>query len=187
MIKAYILFGGIFMSKRITVINIIVTSLLGTLLHFAYDFFGQNYVIGLFSAVNESIWEHQKLLFFPTFFVSIIQFVFCRDCRKCFWISRLFGVLFGMLIIISLYYTVTGIIGKNIDAFNIALFYIGVISTFVLSNIFQKNRVLCGRYSNIIGFSIFIALSILFVLFTNNPPSIALFQDPQAIKNATGN
>lgn len=174
------------MSKRITVINIIVVSILGTLLHFSYDFSGQNYFVGLFSAVNESIWEHQKLLFFPTFLVSLIQFILCADCKKCFWISRLLGVLFGMMIIVTLYYTVTGIIGKSIDAFNIALFYIGVISTFILSNIFQKNRVLCGRYSNIIGFSIFILLAVIFAILTNNPPPIAIFEGPEAIKNATG-
>ena len=175
------------MSKRITVINIIAVSILGTLLHFTYDFFNENQFIGYFSAINESIWEHQKLLFFPTLFISIIQFIFCKECRKCFWISRLLGALLGMIIIISLYYTVTGIIGKNIDAFNIALFYIGVISTFVLSNVFQKNRVLCARYSNIIGFSLFILIAVLFIIFTNNPPSIAIFSDPEAITNATRN
>lgn len=175
------------MSKRITVINIIAVSILGTLLHFAYDFFNENQFIGYFSAINESIWEHQKLLFFPTLFISIIQFIFCKECRKCFWISRLLGALLGMIIIISLYYTVTGIIGKNIDAFNIALFYIGVISTFVLSNIFQKNRVLCGKHSDTIALLIFVLITFIFVFFTNNPPSIALFSDPEAIKNATGN
>ena len=187
MLSSYILFGGIFMCKRITVINIIAVSILGTLLHFAYDFFDKNQFIGWFSAINESIWEHQKLLFFPTFFISIIQFIFYKECRKCFWSSRLLGVLFGMIIIISLYYTVTGVIGKNIDAFNITLYYIGVISTIILSNIFQKNRFLCGKYSNIIGFSIFVSISILFIIFTVSPPSIALFSDPEAIKNATGN
>ena len=34
------------------------TAVFGTALHFLFDWSGKNTVVGLFSAVNESIWEH---------------------------------------------------------------------------------------------------------------------------------
>ena len=53
------------------------TAVFGTLSHFLYDCSGQNLFIALFAPVNESIWEHMKLSFFPVllyaFFLSYIR------------------------------------------------------------------------------------------------------------------
>lgn len=174
------------MNKKIILINIIIVSLVGTLSHFAYDKSMQNDFVGLFVPVNESIWEHLKLLFFPTFILSIIEFIICKDCRSGFFASRLLGVVAGMLLIVSAYYTITGVIGKNIDAVNITLFFISVITTFVLSYIIQKNGFIKHKYSNIIAFTVFVLISVIFGIFTNNPPGIGIFDDPEAIKNDTG-
>ena len=43
----------------------IFTAVFGTLSHFFYDWSNENVLIGLISPVNESTWEHMKLLFFP--------------------------------------------------------------------------------------------------------------------------
>lgn len=42
-------------------ISIIVISTVGTLAHFLYDWAHHNHAVGLFSAVNESTWEHIKI------------------------------------------------------------------------------------------------------------------------------
>ena len=55
------------------------TSLSGTLLHFLYDWFDKSLVVAPFSSVNESTWEHMKLLFWPMFIYAIIQSFFFRD------------------------------------------------------------------------------------------------------------
>ena len=52
-------------SKRVMILAAIVVFVLGTLAHFVYDWSGQNSFIGLLTPVNESTWEHMKLLFFP--------------------------------------------------------------------------------------------------------------------------
>ena len=57
--------------KKIFIWSAIIVSILGTLLHFAYDWSGQNTLVGLFTPVNESTWEHMKLIFFPTLIVNI--------------------------------------------------------------------------------------------------------------------
>ena len=42
-----------------------LTSLFGTVLHFLYDLLGGAAWVAPFSGVNESTWEHMKLLFWP--------------------------------------------------------------------------------------------------------------------------
>ena len=51
--------------RNYKIFNTIFVFALGTLLHFVYDWSWQNQIIGAFSAVNESTWEHLKLIFFP--------------------------------------------------------------------------------------------------------------------------
>lgn len=47
--------------------SVIFAMLFGTLLHFLFEWSGNNYIIASFSAINESTWEHLKLVFFPMF------------------------------------------------------------------------------------------------------------------------
>ena len=46
---------------------------LGTLLHFVYEWSGGSIPAACVSAVNESAWEHMKLLFVPLFLFSVVQ------------------------------------------------------------------------------------------------------------------
>lgn len=50
-------------------------SILGVLLHFTYEWSNDNPAVGLFSAVNESTWEHLKLIFFPMLLLTMIEFL----------------------------------------------------------------------------------------------------------------
>ena len=70
----------------------IFTAVMGTLLHFLFDWTGGSAVAALFSAVNESIWEHLKLLFYPMAAVAIMEYFFWgRDVRS-FWCIKLIGI-----------------------------------------------------------------------------------------------
>ena len=58
------------------VAGFLFTAVLGTFLHFLFDLTGESLVAGLFSAVNESIWEHIKLLFYPmVLFAAVVHFI----------------------------------------------------------------------------------------------------------------
>jgi hypothetical protein len=50
---------------RLTVIGSISMVPAGSALHFVYGWSSQNALVGLFAPVNESIWEHAKLVFLP--------------------------------------------------------------------------------------------------------------------------
>lgn len=51
--------------KTYTIIGVFFVLAAGSLAHFLYDWTGSNAIAGLFVPVNESVWEHMKLLFFP--------------------------------------------------------------------------------------------------------------------------
>lgn len=55
--------------------------LLGNTLHFVYDWTGQARWAAFISAVNESTWEHMKLLFVPWFLWTIAECIGLRSLR----------------------------------------------------------------------------------------------------------
>ncbi|MBE6727013.1 MAG: hypothetical protein E7562_00015 [Ruminococcaceae bacterium] len=156
-----------------------IIGIIGTLMHFIYEWSGENPVVGLFAPINESIWEHQKLLFFPSIAYSAFSYLKDRKYPND-PISTLFGVISGMLSIITLYYTYKGIIGKDIGWLNIVIFYIGVAVFLITKRIIRKNRVLTGITPNIAAIIIILILSILFGIWTYMPPKLGIFTPPMA-------
>lgn len=157
--------------------SFIFTAVLGVLLHFLFDLSGQNAIVGSFSAVNESIWEHIKLVFFPMFIFSLVQSRYQGHKYPNFWCIKLVGTLLAMVLIPVLYYTINGIFGPTRDWMNIAIFFISVAtSTFVETLLFKKSSIECAYPQKAI--LIFVLIAILFVVFTFIPPQIPLFEDP---------
>ena len=150
---------------------------LGTLLHFVFDWSSQNIIVGFFSAVNESIWEHMKLLYFPMVIFAIIQYHYFKNEYKNFWCSKLIGLLLGLLIIPTLYYTYTGALGVKADWFNILIFFISSAISFWVETQIIKNSRSCNLTPTVSKL-IIIFIGLLFVIFTLVPPHIPLFIDP---------
>ena len=154
----------------------VFTSVLGTLLHFAFDFSKSNILVALFSAVNESIWEHIKLLYFPMLLFAIFESRFFKT-QSNFWCGKAVGFLISTFTIPSLYYTYTGALGVKADWFNILIFFITAALVFFIETKIIKNNRRCV-ISPIIS-KVFIAiLGILFVVFTFITPKLPLFCDP---------
>ena len=77
-----------------------VTVLGGVLLHFLYNWMQQSILIAPFSSVNESTWEHMKLLFFPMFIFALFQSQFFKEFKN-FWCVKLVGILTGLVLILE--------------------------------------------------------------------------------------
>ncbi len=153
-----------------------VTSLCGTLLHFLYDWTGRSLIVAPFSGVNESTWEHMKLLFWPMFIFAIVQSIFFKD-RKDFWCVKLRGILLGIILIPIIFYTYNGAIGKSPDWLNIAIFFISAAISYIYeTKLFNENRISCKSQKwAIITLSV---IAILFVIFTFSTPELGIFKDP---------
>ncbi len=163
--------------SRWQLIGFIFTSIAGTLLHFLYDWSNQFFLFAPFSAVNESIWEHMKLLFFPMFLFAWIESNFLEKEYKNFWQIKLIGILSGILLIPIFFYSYTGIFGIFIDWINIAIFFITAALSYLLEIHLFKYKT-TSFLSPQIALILLCFIAFLFVIFTFIPPHIPLFQDP---------
>ena len=153
-----------------------VTSLGGTLLHFLYEWLGEAKWIAPFSGINESTWEHMKLLFWPMFIYAIVQSFFFKDSED-FWCVKARGILSGLILIPVLFYTYNGVIGKSPDWLNIAIFFISAAIAYIYEvKLLNEKKLLCR--SKKMSLAILIIIAILFVVLTFITPEIGIFKDP---------
>lgn len=168
------------MSKKVFVlkkqiISILFILILGTTLHYTYNWSNENPVIGIFSAVNESTWEHLKLLYFPILITIILGKYYLKNNYSNYICLKTKGILSSFLFVIIFFYTYTGVIGEDIAFLNILSFIIAVIYSemYVYKNI-NKN-ITCNMKLAI--FMLFILL-FSFIIFTFFPLQLGLFRDP---------
>ena len=153
-----------------------VTALSGTVLHFLYDWLGESLLVAPFSGVNESTWEHMKLLFWPMFLFAVVQSFFFRD-RSDFWCVKLRGILLGLSMIPILFYTYNGAIGKSPDWINITIFFVSAaISYLYETRAYSANLLPCTRSAAALG--ALCGVGLLFVIFTFATPELGIFRDP---------
>ena len=157
-------------------LGFVFTSVLGTLLHFLFDWTGQSLPAALISAVNESIWEHMKLIFVPMVVFSVIQRRFLPDVPGFWWV-KLMGILFALTLIPALYYTYTGALGVSADWFNITIFFLAAAAAFRLEAALFRRGV-C-RVPDRLAAGLILLVGAAFLVFTFAPPRIPLFRDPQ--------
>ena len=153
-----------------------VTSLAGTLLHFLYEWSGEALWTAPFSGVNESTWEHMKLLFWPMFFFALFECFFFRN-RRDFWCVKLKGILLGLVLIPVIFYTYNGAVGPSPDWFNIAIFFLSAASAYLAeTRLFIREDTAC-RFPRF-AFTALCLIALLFVLFTFVTPQLGIFRDP---------
>lgn len=157
--------------------GVVFVSVLGTLLHFAYNWSGNNLLVGLFTPINESIWEHAKLIFFPLLFYALYLDKRIGKDYPCINSAIRFASLFGVTLIIVLFYTYSGILGFHVAFVDISIFYISVILVFYLA--YQlTNSCKAEPYGTILQILEFVLLC-LFIFFTFFPPNLPLFINPK--------
>ena len=153
-----------------------VVALMGTLLHFLYDWLGQTPWIAPFSGVNESTWEHMKLLFWPMLLYAVMQRFFFGD-RTDFWCVKCKGILVGLSLIPLLFYTYNGVIGPSPDWINIAIFFLSAAVAFVCETRWLNNQTTACKNPKL-AISLLCVLAGVFVLFTFRTPTLGIFKDP---------
>ncbi len=153
-----------------------VTSALGTLLHFLYEWTDEATWIAPFSGVNESTWEHMKLLFFPMLLFAIVQSFFFKN-TDAFWRVKAAGILLGLALIPVLFYTYNGVIGRSPDWINIAIFFVSAAVAYLYEAFRFKNNSLPLKPTKLALPAICI-IALLFVIFTFFTPTLAIFKDP---------
>ena len=159
------------------ILGFLIIGALGTLCHFVYSWSGNNTIIGYFNPVNESTWEHLKLLFFPTLLFSAFEYFLMKEKPNNFPFIVALSLFIGLLSIVTIFYTYSGILGFKIEWFNIAIYYIALfimlIAKAILTKINFKNKAV-----NIISLLWIFIMSLMFVFATYNPLDLGIFEEP---------
>ena len=161
--------------RHFQIFSIIFTFILGTLLHFTYNFFNQNPFVAIFSSINESVWEHLKLIYFPMLITAVLGIIYFKNKIPNFLCSKTIGILTSMIFTVVFFYTYTGILGKNIALIDISLFFIAVMLRELISYIFIVNNIKCNKKITTI---ILLIIAICFIIFNKKKKKIGLFKDP---------
>lgn len=148
-------------------------------MHFAYDASNKSVFVGLFSSVNESVWEHLKLSVIPISLFGIVLFIkFRKNISNSLFISFI-GSVVSMLLITTFHY-IGKAFGISASAYHIANYILSMFATFKVMYIFSTNKKLitATQGTNIAGTILTLSLITVFVIFTFFPPKISLMQDP---------
>lgn len=162
----------------VSLFMIVPLGLLGSVLHFLFDWTKHNRFVAFFSAVNESYWEHIKIAIWPVFLLQIVLFSLGGYQIPSFVPAAtiaLYSIPVSMVGLVFLYKSVTK---RNILWLDISIFFVCIAiaqSIFVL---------ILGELSpttgTVVMSSLFLAgLVVAFLLFTFRPPKEPdVFVDP---------
>ncbi|WP_066893558.1 DUF6512 family protein [Clostridium nigeriense] len=162
------------------VIGVFLIFILGCLWHFIYDMSGENYILGLFAPVNESMWEHWKIGMYPILIYSAFEYIFVKEEAKNFLFSKFISIIVFEIVCFSLtglwhafFKDATSTANLIVD---IGGYFVGVLAGQIISYI-----IACNSKEN--KKLIYIALAgiilhiIIFIIFTIKPPMNDYFKD----------
>jgi len=162
---------------KLEFIGAIFIIILGSLLHFTFDWSGKFWLVGTLSAVNESTWEHLKLAVIPALLWMLFEMKLLKERPENFFLAKTKGIYAMPFFIIVIFYSYKAILGKNFLVLDILTFVVAVILGQLISYRIMLFKNLRKIY-NQIGLVFLILLFLAFIIFTFYPPHFFLFQDP---------
>lgn len=157
--------------------SILAVILLGSLSHFLYELSGGAAIFALFCPINESVWEHLKLLFFPFLLITSINWYQKKPAWLPFFYHRFLGILCGILTTVVLFYTYTGVIGRHFLWIDLLIFAFSVLVAFCASR-YSSHKCMVIPSQSVVC-SLWIVTSLFFFAFSCFPPNLPLFFPPQ--------
>ena len=158
------------------ILGMIFTIFVGSFFHFIFELSGGNLVVAAISPVNESVWEHLKLAYFPLLLFSLVQYYFLKKSTNNFIIAKTVATFVMPLIIVVTFYTYIAILGEDSLFFDILFFYISIIIGYIISYKILISKQFSTKISMICLIA-FIIYGACFVIFTFYPPHLFIFQD----------
>ena len=155
-------------------------SVIGAVFHFLFEWLGSFPPIGGFFPVNESVWEHLKIGFWPALVYAIIEYPYLNKQTSNFIFAKTMGILAIPLSIAMLFYTYSGVFGEEVFLADILIFFAAVaIGQYISYRLLIKGAT--PRALDIVGLTLVITLAFMFAFYTYYPPQLPIFQDPMGI------
>jgi hypothetical protein len=167
-------------SKNVLAMEIVGTIFivfLGSALHFTYALSGNQPFVGFFSAVDEAVWEHLKLAFWPSLFWMLIELYPLRRTVSNFFAAKAIGTYVMVIFIPVVFYSYTAFTGESIFPVDITAFVVAVVIGQIVSYKLMRREKL-SKFADRISIVALILLAVIFVVFTFYPPHLPIFQDP---------
>jgi len=163
---------------RWELIGIAVIVLLGSALHFVFEWTGYWRPIAWLAAVNESTWEHFKLAFWPGLLFAVVEYGALKNLTDNFWVGKCVGLFSMPLVIAVLFYGYKAVLGRGYLVADISIFVVAVVvgqmtSYRILTA--ARMRAAVHRWA-VVGL---VVMAAAFALFSFYPPRVFLFEDPR--------
>jgi len=158
--------------RKYYIISCFISIILGIILHFAFKLTNNNILVGLITPVNESVWEHLKLILLPlTLFALVTKIIYKY---KNIMIATSIATIISCVLILFIHYT---FLFFNIESMTIDIlaYIISIILAFYITYIFHINKLLI-KYEWL-GYVLITTLFIIFAVFTIFTPKHQLFLD----------
>ena len=162
--------------KKIKVIGVFISFILAVILHFIYGWM-PNTFISVIAPVNESIWEHMKLIVSSSLIFSIFEYFIYKKkdiTFNNFILSYAISCILGIIVYLLLYIPLNDIFGHKayiaISLLFLILIFVQVVSYYIMN----KENI---KHSNDIGILLIIIIYLIFGYLTYHPPKINLFYD----------
>lgn len=166
------------MKKINSLLAYIIIGIAGTLFHFIYEWSGENPIVGAIASVNESVWEHLKLLFFPALFYFVIEYFLSKERYENLIPADVIGIFMGMLTIIAFFYTYSGILGYNVAALDIFSYYLGLAVTLCVKTRILRKKSFSSKTAKYLSLILTALTAVLFIAWSFYPPRLGIFIPP---------
>ena len=166
--------------KKWFLFSIPLIFLIGALFHFIFEFTGDLIILAPFFPVNESIYEHLKLTFYPILLWQLIGYLFLKNRIKIIFenwvVSNAISIITSSFLTVFLYYSAVGAFNIHSTIADISFYFISIVFGQALGlHVYNK----CKHNRNLLFLSIIIILFmfIFFTIFTFIPPKLPLFME----------
>jgi hypothetical protein len=161
---------------RWELIGIGVIFFVGAVFHFLFEWAGGWSPVGVIAAVNESVWEHFKIAFWPALIYAIIEYPFLKRYTNNFFIAKAIGLYVMPAVIAAIFYAYTAIFGEEILVVDILIFLVAVVLGQLVSyKILTLKQ--WPKWMAVFGVVMVILLAVAFGVFTFYPPEFGIFRD----------
>lgn len=152
--------------------------IIGSIFHFLYQLSGERIIIGIIAPVNESVWEHLKMILIPTICWWAIYYVL-RGYKYKINANKWFT---GLLVsLVSSMFTIMFVFYFYTEAFGVELIIVDILILLLANIVGQLLGLHFYRYATGIDVQIAIVIIVfivtVFIVFTFNPPHLPLFLD----------
>lgn len=162
--------------KKIKILGVVIITILSFISHFAYDIF-PNIIFSFIFPVNESIWEHMKILFTSTLIYSLIEYILLKKYNITYNnlpFNTYFIPLMQIPLYLVIYIPLYKLLGESMFISITLMIIVYIIGQIVSYNILKEKEL---KILNLITIPVILLSYLGFIYLTYNPPHTYIFYD----------